>query len=75
LEEDIMSDYGIAEIRARTELSAEAKAARKPLPPEELFDAKQDRVHRETGRARAARTVRNKRRGMATILTRYSLGD
>ena len=50
-------------VPARAELSAEAKAARKPLPPEELFDAKHDRVHREPGRARAARTVRNKRRG------------
>lgn len=48
---------------ALTELSDEAKAARKPLPPEELFDAKHDRVHREPGRARAARTVRTKQRG------------
>lgn len=31
-----------------------------PLPPEELFDAKSERVHREPGRARAAPTVRNK---------------
>ncbi len=46
-----------------TGLSAAAKAERKPLPPEELFDAKSERVHREPGRARAARTVRNKRRG------------
>jgi len=48
---------------ALAELSAAAKAERKPLPPEELFDAKSERVHREPGRARAARTVRNKRRG------------
>ena len=40
------------------ELSPEAKAARKPLPPEELYDARSERVHREVGRARAARTVR-----------------
>lgn len=53
----------LGEVPARAELSAEAKAARKPLPPEELFDAQNDRVHREPGRARAARTVRNKRRG------------
>lgn len=44
-------------------LSAEAKDARKPLPPEELYDAKSERVHREPGRARAARAVRNTRRG------------
>ena len=44
-------------------LSAEAKATRKPLPPEELYDARSERVHRETGRARAARAVRNTRRG------------
>jgi len=45
------------------ELSAEAKAARAPLPPEELVEAQHDRVHRDPGRARAARTVRNSRRG------------
>lgn len=44
-------------------LSAEAKAARAPLPPEELVEAQHDRVHRDPGRARAARTVRNSRRG------------
>lgn len=44
------------------ELSAEAKAARAPLPPEELVEAQHDRVHRDPGRARAARTVRNSRR-------------
>jgi DNA-binding transcriptional regulator YiaG len=49
--------------RALSELSAAAKAARKPLPPEDLVDAQQDRVHRDRGRARAARTLRNKRRG------------
>jgi len=45
------------------ELSAEAKAARAPLLPEELVEARHDRVHRDPGRARAARTVRNTRRG------------
>ena len=45
------------------ELSPSAKAARAPLPLEQLVDAKSERVHREPGRARAARTVRNKRRG------------
>ena len=41
------------------ELSPEAKAARRPLPPEELYDARNERAHREPGRARAARTARN----------------
>lgn len=50
-------------VPALAELSAAAKAERTPLPPEELFDAKSERVHREPGRARAARAVRNKRRG------------
>lgn len=45
------------------ELSAEAKAARAPLRPEELVEARHDRVHRDPGRTRAARTVRNSRRG------------
>lgn len=48
---------------ALTQLSAEAKTARKPPPPEELIDAQHDRVHREHGQARAARTVRNIQRG------------
>lgn len=48
---------------ALAELSAAAKAECRPLPPEELFDAKSERVHREPGRARAAQTVRNERRG------------
>ena len=49
--------------KALSPLGAAARAARKPLPPGELFDAKSDRVHREPGRARAARTARNRRRG------------
>ena len=44
-------------------LSAEARAARRPLPPEELYDAKSERVHRESGRARGARVARGARRG------------
>lgn len=44
-------------------LGPAAEATRTPLPPEELFDARHDRVHRDVGRARAARTVRSKRRG------------
>lgn len=46
-----------------TELSDEAKAARKPLSPIELLGTKSDRIHYESSRARAARTVRSKRRG------------
>jgi transcriptional regulator with XRE-family HTH domain len=46
-------------------LSAEARAARMPPPPEELIEALHDRVHQEPGRARAARTVRiAKRQGI-----------
>lgn len=45
------------------ELSQKAKDARKPLRPEELVDAKHDRVHSDRGRARSARAVRSKRRG------------
>ena len=48
---------------ALADLSAAAKAAREPLPPEDLVDTQHDRVHRDDGRARTARTVRNKRRG------------
>ena len=44
-------------------LSAEARAARQPLPPEELYDAMSERVHQECGRARGARVARNARRG------------
>ena len=44
-------------------LSAHAKATRAPLRPEELIDAQHDRVHRDPGRARPARTVRSSRRG------------
>lgn len=43
------------------ERSAEALAARAPRPPEELVAALQDRVHSETGRARAARSVKVRR--------------
>ncbi len=46
-----------------TPLSRKAREARKPLPPEQLVDALQDRVHRDPGQGRAARTVRTTRRG------------
>lgn len=45
------------------ELSAEARAARAPLRPEELVGAQHDRVHRDPGRARAARAVRKEGTG------------
>ncbi|MFH0943834.1 MAG: TIGR04255 family protein [Planctomycetota bacterium] len=44
-------------------LSEEARAARRPIPPAILADARTDRVHRDPGGGRAANTVRNKRRG------------
>lgn len=44
-------------------LTEEARAARKPLAPETLLDARQETIHRDIGRGRAAKTVRNKRRG------------
>lgn len=46
-----------------TPLSPEAAAARKPPPPDELVDALDDRGHRDIGRGRPARTVRNERAG------------
>jgi len=39
-------------------LSNEAGAARAPRPPEELVSALQDRVHREAGTSRAAKSVK-----------------
>lgn len=45
-------------------LGDEARRSRAPLPPEELVDAKCDRVHRDPGRARAARTGRPHRAGV-----------
>lgn len=50
-------------VPALTPLSEAARTARKPLPPDELYDAKSDRVHQEPGRGRAARTARGQRRG------------
>lgn len=44
------------------ELSAEAKAARAPLRPEELVGALNGCVHRDPGRARPARTARHANR-------------
>jgi len=43
-------------------LSPEAQAARAPTPPAELVDARHDTVHREVGKARAARSVKVRRK-------------
>lgn len=52
---------GLAVARAvAPSLSDEAKLARAPRPPEELVGALHDRVHHETGTARAAKSVRTR---------------
>jgi len=66
--EDARTILGVGTARPRpapTGLGAADEAARKPLPPGELVDALQDRVHRDRGQGRAARTVRDRRRGTA----------
>lgn len=45
-----------------TPLSIEAQEARRPLSPDELSGALQDRVHQDVGRARPVRAVRGGRR-------------
>ena len=54
---------GKGRARPLPRLSREARDARRPLPPADLVDATSERIHHDTGRARAARTVRNKSRG------------
>lgn len=49
--------------QALSSLSPEAKAARRPLPPDMLVEGMSERVGKDPGQARAAQTVRNKRRG------------
>jgi DNA-binding transcriptional regulator YiaG len=49
---------GAAKRIALPKLSEEAAAARTPRPPDQLVGALQDRVHRETGVARPAKTAR-----------------
>jgi len=49
---------GEARRTSSAKLSEEARAARAPRPPEELVGALQDRIHREGGTARAAKSVR-----------------
>lgn len=44
------------------ELDADARAERRPPPPDRLIEAMNDRIHRDAGRGSAARTVRNMRR-------------
>ena len=50
---------GLGDGKARAELIDAAKAARKPPPPEYLVDAKHDRVHRDPGGARSAKSVKS----------------
>jgi hypothetical protein len=45
--------------RIQQTLSKKAQDLRRPLPVEMLYDALQDRVHREVGRGRPAKTVRS----------------
>jgi DNA-binding transcriptional regulator YiaG len=56
-------DRGVDRPLHHGELSAAAKDARRPPPPETLVDARHDGVYRDMGRGRAARTARNQRRG------------
>ena len=49
---------GASERPALKPLSQAARVARRPRPPEELVEALQDSVHRESGRTRAARSVK-----------------
>lgn len=43
------------------ELGSKAKADRKPLPPDMLVGALHDRVHRDKGGSRPAKTTRRQR--------------
>lgn len=47
------------------ELSEQARAARRSLPPAQLLDAVSERVHSDIGHSRAAPTLRSRRRGPA----------
>lgn len=61
--------------RSRIELTplfAETLAARKPPAPEQLVDALHDHIHRDVGRGRAARTVRNKTGSLSNHETKQS---
>jgi len=50
-------------VRERSRLSPEAQHARQPPAPDTLVDAMQESVHRDPGRGRIAKTLRNKKRG------------
>ena len=54
---------GTERLAVRADLSPAARAARRPLPPEEVVGALNEKIHRDMGKGRAARTVRNKRSG------------
>lgn len=47
-----------AQPRPAGQLSKEAREERKPLPPEQLVGALQDRIHRDDGRVRIAKSVK-----------------
>ena len=46
-----------------TPLSDEAKAARRPSPPESLVGARHDKIHLDIGKAKPARTARVRGKG------------
>ncbi|MFU8837507.1 MAG: hypothetical protein ACNA75_04320 [Thiohalomonadaceae bacterium] len=54
---------GAERMAERADLSPAARTARRPLPPEEMVAALNDKVHRDVGKGRAARIVRKKRSG------------
>jgi len=54
---------GAGSTAIRADLSPSVRAARRPLPPEEMVGALNDQIHRDVGKGKAARTVRNKRSG------------
>ena len=58
--ERVLSLLGLGEARrvSPPKLSDEARAARAPAAPEQLVGALQDRIHRASGTARAAKSVR-----------------
>ena len=51
--------------RKLTPLDPKEVEARRPLPPEILADSLQDQVHKGSGRGRAAKTFRARKRGPA----------
>jgi len=58
--EKVIEQLGISDLRRQPamRLSEDARAVRAPLPPEVLVGAIQDRIHRDSGVVRTARSVR-----------------